>query len=196
MRIIRASSCKSMPWKNGGGSTTEIAASPRGASLETFDWRISMARVASDGPFSSFPGVDRTLAIVQGHGLELIVGGAPPLTLTQETAPVAFAGDVATQAKLIDGETTDLNVMTRRGRWQHRLLRCAEATRCEFEDCDIAVVVALRGRIEVITGSARETLAPRDAALLQRDPDFGVQIVPAEASACYLVLLRPAALPG
>ncbi|MBM7325185.1 HutD family protein, partial [Agrobacterium sp. S2] len=49
-----------MPWKNGGGVTTEIIVHPAKASMADFDWRISMANVAQDGPFSIFPGVDRT----------------------------------------------------------------------------------------------------------------------------------------
>lgn len=55
MKIIRASEYKTMPWKNGGGVTVEIAIHPPGASVNAFDWRISMATVAQDGPFSSFP---------------------------------------------------------------------------------------------------------------------------------------------
>jgi environmental stress-induced protein Ves len=47
-----------MPWKNGGGETTEIAVFPDGAGLSDFDWRVSMARVDGDGPFSSFPGIE------------------------------------------------------------------------------------------------------------------------------------------
>ena len=50
------------PWKNGGGSTTEIAIAPLGATVDKFDWRISLATIANSGPFSVFPGVDRTLA--------------------------------------------------------------------------------------------------------------------------------------
>ncbi|MBV9975040.1 MAG: HutD family protein, partial [Hyphomicrobiales bacterium] len=61
MRVLRAGQHRRMPWKNGGGETTEIIASPEGAGLDEFDWRISMARVATDGPFSRFAGVDRTL---------------------------------------------------------------------------------------------------------------------------------------
>lgn len=43
MRILRASDHKRMPWKNGKGETVEIAVFPEGASVDTFDWRISMA---------------------------------------------------------------------------------------------------------------------------------------------------------
>ena len=75
MRILRASTYRRMPWKNGGGETTEIAVSPEGAGLDDFAWRISMARVDGDGPFSAFAGVDRTLSILEGEGLRLEIAG-------------------------------------------------------------------------------------------------------------------------
>src|ERR1700710_1019683 len=116
MRIIRFSDCKTTPWKNGGGSTTEIAIGPAGASLEAFDWRVSMARVASDGQFSEFAGIDRTLALIEGSGLMLKIGNNAPVTLSSGAEPVSFTGDTPTFAHLTQGEITDLNVMTRRGR--------------------------------------------------------------------------------
>ncbi len=51
MQILRASDHRVMPWKNGGGSTTEIAVFPIDSGLDAFDWRVSMATVAADGPF-------------------------------------------------------------------------------------------------------------------------------------------------
>ncbi len=39
-----------MPWKNGGGVTTEICVSPPSGA---FDWRVSIATVNADGPFST-----------------------------------------------------------------------------------------------------------------------------------------------
>ena len=71
MRILRAENYRRMKWKNGGGETAEIALFPDGAGLGIFDWRISMARVESGGPFSTFPGVDRTLSILEGEGIVL-----------------------------------------------------------------------------------------------------------------------------
>lgn len=144
MRIIRASECKTAPWKNGGGSTTEIAVGPPGASLENFDWRVSMALVASDGPFSAFAGIDRTLAVVKGSGLVLRIGNDAPLTLSRGADPAHFPGDTPTSARLTAGEITDLNVMTRRGRFHHRLLRIAQPTSCDFGDDDIALVLSRR----------------------------------------------------
>ncbi|MCG3056381.1 HutD family protein, partial [Escherichia coli] len=59
------------PWKNGGGATREIAVWPPGAAMESFAWRISVADIADDGPFSAFPGVDRQIALLEGAGVHL-----------------------------------------------------------------------------------------------------------------------------
>src|SRR3954470_15521560 len=91
MRILRAADHKVMPWKNGLGATTEIAISPERDGLGDFAWRVSMAQVANDGPFSSFPGIDRTLLVLAGCGMMLDVDGRPTVTLTRDSPPHAFA---------------------------------------------------------------------------------------------------------
>jgi environmental stress-induced protein Ves len=123
MRILRSAEYRSMPWKNGGGVTTEVAVSPAGAGLDEFDWRISMARVESDGPFSCFAGVDRTLCVLEGQGLILDIDGRQPVSVTGAEAPLSFPADKQTAATLIGGPITDLNVMTRRGRMVHSVER-------------------------------------------------------------------------
>ncbi|RYG70628.1 HutD family protein, partial [bacterium] len=147
MRLLRAADHRRMAWKNGGGETAEIAVSPASASLEALDWRLSMARVASDGPFSTFPSVDRTLAILDGAGLRLTVG-RDTRVLTRESAPLAFPADVATDSLLLDGPVTDLNVMTRRGRYAHTVERIA-LTRPVALDVrgDVVAVLCVDGRI-------------------------------------------------
>ncbi len=116
MRIIRGADCRTMPWKNGGGETTEIAVSPAGAPLDAFDWRVSMARVASNGPFSVFSGIDRNLTVLEGAGIVLEPHGSASIRLTPNSLPYAFPGDLSLDARLVDGPILDLNVMTRRGR--------------------------------------------------------------------------------
>ena len=195
MEIVRAEECRVMPWKNGGGSTTEIAAAPEGASLETFDWRISMARVASDGPFSNFPGIDRTLAIVKGNGMILTIGSDAPVTLSSGTEPASFAGDTPTSARLTNGEIIDLNIMTRRDRFGHRLRRIPDATACDFGDGDdIAVVVSLNGETGIARGQDTATLAHGDAAIIDRTEIAGFRILPA-TNDCYLILLKEHSAP-
>jgi environmental stress-induced protein Ves len=190
LEIIRASNCLTTPWKNGGGSTTEIAAKPDGASLGTFDWRVSVAQVASDGPFSEFPGVDRTLAVVKGNGLMLTIGSHPPVTIECGSDPIHFAGDVSTSARLIAGEITDFNVMTRRQRFSHRLLRIREPFCCDFGDNDMAVVLSLNGSAILTSQQDTATLDCGDAAILARAREASFRIAPAIASDCYLVFLN------
>ncbi len=119
MRLLRAESYRRMTWKNGGGETAEIAVFPEIAGLDDFGWRVSMARVEAGGPFSLFPGVDRTLSVLEGAGVRLHIEGRASATLTGASAPYSFAADAATHAELLGGPITDLNVMTRRTGYTH-----------------------------------------------------------------------------
>ena len=111
------------PWKNGGGSTIEIAIAPPGASLDRFDWRISLATISASGPFSTFPGIDRSLALVSGPGVQLEIGEGSRFHLSEDDPIVAFSGDDPVIATVGGAATTDFNVMTRRSRCHHRLGR-------------------------------------------------------------------------
>ncbi len=128
MIVIDTSEYRVMPWKNGGGSTTEIAISPPGSTLDTFDWRVSMATVGEPGPFSAFPGIDRTLSVLQGNGIRLDIDGKP-VTLVRGSPPLPFAADIPVYGTPIDGGIVDLNVMTRRGRYRHEVLHLTGETR-------------------------------------------------------------------
>ena len=114
MTLLRAADRAAVPWKNGGGVTREIAAWPPGSGFEDFAWRVSMAEIRVDGPFSTFAGVDRRLAVLEG-GLRLTVHGAGVFELSPQCAPLAFDGGVLASARLTAGPVLDLNVMTRRG---------------------------------------------------------------------------------
>jgi environmental stress-induced protein Ves len=119
-QLIQYASLCATPWKNGGGSTTEIAIFPATASLDNFDWRVSLATIAQDGPFSSFPGIDRSLALVQGDGV-LLDFGDERFVLSPSEPLIEFAGEDAVHATVTGQLTTDFNVMTRRGLCRHRL---------------------------------------------------------------------------
>ncbi|MDA7419063.1 HutD family protein [Xenophilus arseniciresistens] len=104
------------PWKNGGGSTREIACWPQGAGFEGFDWRVSIATIAASGPFSRFAGVDRIITLLDGPGVHM-QGEGVDHRLDTPLAPFAFSGDVAIEGTLLGGVgCSDFNVMTRRGR--------------------------------------------------------------------------------
>ncbi|VIO72716.1 Protein Ves [Bradyrhizobium ivorense] len=151
---------------------------------------ISMARVAADGPFSEFAGIDRSLAIAAGRGLALTIGDCPEVVLDSTSEPVRFAGDTPTSASLLAGPIVDLNAMTRRGRFDHRLQRVSTSTNCDFGDHDIAAIVAPCDEVSLVARQGTVTLMRGDAAILTSAADAPCLIVPAPASACYLVLLR------
>ncbi|MBD9497872.1 MULTISPECIES: HutD family protein [unclassified Ensifer] len=123
MQVLHPADYKRMPWKNGKGETVEIAVFPPNATVEDFDWRISTATVVSDGPFSTFDDIDRTLTVLTGEGIELTVGGSTPIICYPDSDPYTFPADVTTIARLVDAPISDLNVMSRRGRCGHRVLR-------------------------------------------------------------------------
>lgn len=167
MKFLPASGHKRMPWKNGGGETIEISVFPEGASLSEFDWRVSMATVASDGPFSAFPGIDRTLSILEGNGMTLLIEGRDPARLTEVDAPLAFPADVATSASLIDGTIVDLNVMTRRGKLTHRVRRLAlEGERSLTCDAATAMLLCHRGAVTLEGDGQTMVLSAGDALML------------------------------
>ena len=110
MRRLTPADYVRQPWKNGKGETVELARADRDGGLL---WRLSMATVAEDGPFSIFPGIERNLTVLQGAGFRLVGDGIdlPCLPLS----PAAFPGDVAVQAIQTGGAvSTDFNVMTAR----------------------------------------------------------------------------------
>ena len=118
MDHLTANDYQVMPWRNGGGSTTEIAIGPHGAGLDgtPFIWRVSMADVAVDGPFSAFAGYDRNLTMLEGNGIVLDAGDKGRFDIDEPYRPVAFSGDWRMEGRLIDGPIRDFNVMTARGK--------------------------------------------------------------------------------
>jgi environmental stress-induced protein Ves len=112
--IVRGDALRVMEWANGGGTTREVAVWPPAAGLDDFDWRISLAEVSRDGDFSSFAGIDRILALIEGGAMDLTIDGVRHRLVPLQ--PVVFRGESSTSCTIGGGPTRDLNVMTRRGR--------------------------------------------------------------------------------
>ena len=182
MRLLRSAGHRRMPWKNGGGETVEVMVHPEGAGLSDFGWRVSMATVAEDGPFSVFPGIDRTLAVLSGTGMTLAIEGVGTRTLTPESEPLAFPADAPTVARLTGGPITDLNAMTRRGLFTHRLTRHRATEAAGLPDADWRLVLALTP-LGISTDAGLAGLQPRDAALLEQGE--AAEIVPAGPEAAF-----------
>jgi uncharacterized protein len=139
---------RATPWKNGGGVTREIACHPPHAGMQNFDWRISIAHIASDGDFSVFTGVDRVITLLDGGGVQLSSADDSVLhVLDTPLQPFAFSGDVEVHGRLLDGDCHDLNVMTRRAVYQAevRVLRRDET----LLPAPAGLLMAIRGSWQV-----------------------------------------------
>lgn len=157
-----------VPWKNGGGSTTEIAIGPPDSGFEDFDWRVSLATIEKDGAFSLFPGVDRTLALVEGHGMTLDIDGEPTL-VTDADPVVAFDGSSKVEAKLNRGGSTDFNAMTRSERCYHTFGRRRLSGDSTFvARADVTVLFLAEGdALELRNEGERIGLVRYDAVVLE-----------------------------
>jgi environmental stress-induced protein Ves len=144
--IWRAAQHTRMRWANGGGRTTEIIAEP---SREQWEWRLSVAEVDTAGPFSTFPGVDRSIALLTGKGFALTVGDRDEHVIDIPFQSFDFAGDEATSCRLIDGPVQDLNLMTTRLSVARSLDFIHITPRSERELCGVDLVVVVAGRVQI-----------------------------------------------
>ena len=111
-QIVHADLVAPQPWKNGGGQTRELLVWP---SPTDWSFRVSVADIEEDGPFSPFPGVERWFAVIEGAGVVLRFADGER-RLGPGDAPLVFAGAAAPDCRRIDGPTRDLNLMVRGGR--------------------------------------------------------------------------------
>jgi environmental stress-induced protein Ves len=169
--IIRLPDCPPQPWKNGLGSTREIAVQPSGAGSDDFLWRVSVAEVDSAAPFSSFPGIDRQIALLDGNGFTMALDDGRVYPLTTPFAPFAFAGEAKVAVTLISGPTRDFNLMVRRAQASGDVLVWREAGSYPLDPAIVLIYVA-RGEIDTADG----TLCTGDA-WLAAEPASGAHII-------------------
>lgn len=131
-------------WKNGAGLTREIALGPEGAGLDDFGWRLSVAEVEREAPFSAFPGVDRCIVVLRGEGMALHDPAGGLVRSLRPLAPWSFEGERGLVARLPAGACQDFNVMTRRGAWHAALRVVREAMRLDAGD--VTLLLAAQGR--------------------------------------------------
>lgn len=187
MRVLKADEYRRMPWRNGYGETAEVAIGPTGATLDDFDWRVSMARIDGNGPFSIFPNTDRTIAVLRGDGLRLSIANGAPVELTAETEPLAFPGAVSANATLLGGTVTDLNVMTHCERTKHSMRRLGIAGNLDVTlNASLSLLVCAEAALHVEVNAQTATLATLDTLLLD-DAPAALQIFSDIPALAYLI---------
>lgn len=138
IQLLRPNDYREQRWKNGGGITHEIAAD---AEFDPPAWRISVATIERDGPFSDFRGYDRTIVALDS-GVTLSVDGAE--TALHQYEPFAFRGESAVGARVASA-SRDLNAMTLRAEYAHDVEVVRERQRFLVDDDELLFVYVLQG---------------------------------------------------
>ena len=180
MRIIRFTDLQQAPWKNGGGITREIAA---GWVDEEMVWRLSIADVGVDGPFSKFDGLRRILTVIEGQGMELI----SPFEILQAdyAVPVNFDGALEIQSRLKDGPLRDLNVIFDPAlcTGHAQVIRGYSRRFIEAKSGQILALHCMRGTMAL---GEMEQLQEGDTALIENDE---IQYAVAEGANALLITI-------
>jgi len=197
LKILSRADYQAIPWKNGRGIAHQIAASPAGAGYDTFDWQVSRPEIAADGPFSSFPGVDRQFMLVTGNGLTLKIrsdneGLSFDRPVDAPLEPFAFRGEWDVECILRDGPVQVFNVMTRRGRAGARLQKVEAPTARPVAKPpgEKLLVYIARGPVEAWGKWGKATLTADDSILVDDAGATEIGIAPAEGRSARLALVR------
>lgn len=197
MRILRRADYPAIGWKNGRGIAYQIAADPPDAGYDAFDWQVTRPEITRDGPFSSFPSLDRQFMLVAGSGLvprlhSAADGVALEWRIDRALEPFAFRGDWSAECSLIDGAVQVFNVMTRRGRAGARIeVASADAVRPLAKSAgETLVAYVARGPVEAWGSWGKATLAADDSLLIDEDESTAVAVAAAAEHPAQLVLVR------
>lgn len=142
LHIVRPDDVALTRWRNGGGWTRELLAWPADAWIV----RVSVADIEADGPFSTFPGVERWFAVLDGDGVAMAHDAGPWIRLAAGDAIHRFRGDESTFCRLLGGATRDFNLMVRRdaGAASVTDLPAGRAITSDWSGCFAATPVRVR----------------------------------------------------
>jgi len=146
-RIMPASGYSRMSWKNGAGWTSEILRAP---DADNWQWRLSIAEIENDAPFSVFPGMERELVLLSGNGLRIRFDDGDTHELLPPHDRLRFTGERAAFGELIDGPTRDFNLM-----WEPDAIDAQLWHRPLVGTMVVFVDVAETWAVHVLAGQAR-----------------------------------------
>jgi environmental stress-induced protein Ves len=157
--IISPDQYRSVAWKNGQGSTQELVFG--GSSVDSFDWRLSMAPVINSGDFSDFEHYDRTLILINGNGLTLDHDSGQRDVLKHRFDMAHFDGGWRTNAKLHDGDILDFNVMTRQNKCRSKVTVLGEGENHRLSvSAGLLLIYSVESDITVLSPDSNEITLP------------------------------------
>jgi uncharacterized protein len=191
-RYIRHDDYIAMPWRNGAGITHEIAREP--ASGEDFSWRLSLASLQVNGPFSAYAGYQRCVALVEGRGFRLNFGGARTEELRTRGDHVLFGGASETRCELLDGPCTDFSLIVRTPGLIAEVSAPAIASAEDMKSpaARTLALFVLRGALSVRSSSDADATAVKlhlhDTLLLPSEDSWSVRSAAAEPAQVLRIL--------
>lgn len=190
-RHLPANGYRRLRWRNGLGWTREIHAAPGDG--DDWDWRLSIAEIEADGPYSVFPGVEREQVLLSGAGLVLKPEGGERRMLEPPHGRQRFSGDDRVEARLQDGRVEVFNLMWRPDRVAARLWhRPLVGSMLLFVDPGATWAVhVMAGQAELDGSAGRSLLEMGDTALLDASGGRARQQVEG-AGELLLLRLEPA----
>ena len=181
LTVLRDGTYHKKPWKNGGGITEDVWVLPDASSQDDFDIRLSLATIDRDGPFSAFPGIDRTITLVGGDPFVLDFGNGHQHRM-EMLQPFSFDSSLTPSSKLILGPSRDFNVMTRSGRWRHEVRVLDKSmSRIDLTLSTIAIIHMAIGS-STIRAVEQASLSKRDTALIRQAEHLQVELEPGSAA--------------
>ena len=155
--VIPPSEFKTIPWKNGKGQTIELAINKEGT-LEDFDWRLSMAQVTENGPFSDFSGYWRHLVLIEGEDITLTHDSDVRHHLRAQLQVASFDGGSHTEAALGAGPITDFNIITRQASFQTEVITYQDDHSVDINVENLMFIYGLKGALNISTKGDKTTL--------------------------------------
>ncbi len=198
--VVRANDYREMPWRNGRGVTEEIFVDPApGDAGAGFAWRLSRALIAAGGPFSAFPGCDRTLVLLDAAELDLVLPGRT-VRLAECFARADFSGDDPVEAGLPGGGPVRvLNVIVDRARARAEvaLLRVGPAP-LALPPAPLVAIHAAGGSLVLARGAAEETVTidPGDSLFDRNGRPAWLRSAAGQPDAAALVVTASRVLPN
>ncbi|MCS0500956.1 HutD/Ves family protein [Ancylobacter mangrovi] len=192
IKVLTTSDYKVTPWKNGGGVTQDVLLLPEGATQEDFDIRLSLAPIVAEGPFSSFPGVDRHITLLTRERLSLVFGSETRELNRLE--PLYFDSVQQPRSLLPDGAVRVFNVMTRRGRWNAQVMPASGATEplLAAPDGGLLVLHAVSGTWQVGHALGSVVVRPGETLVSSEEATLRASCEPAgEAVVAFLAPTGP-----
>ncbi len=181
MTIVPINTISPQPWRNGAGTTRQLA--------EGVGWRVSLAQVAQHGPFSVFEAMWRHSIVVNGEGLQLSCQGLTVSLLPHELS--RYFGGIAWDCRLQGEAATVLNIMCETQVASADILIGRQALLAPHENSTV-IVLPVNSSVAYSVDGGPSLTAGRDTALLSDgDATLACQVTAADAHRpAYLAAIR------